>query len=340
MKHTDPCTGVWRTKVFSHESAGKPVYRLLFSPAQSAAKDGARQLKIRKDGEEGAITVGDAIDGFIANRSLVLSPSTIAGYKAVRKNYLQSLMEVKVARLQQEQVQQAVNFDSSLHSAKTLKNAVSLLVAVIKQYRPDFVCSVKYSQRTKMDVCIPTEKQVTELIEQTKGTALGVAILLAAIAGLRRGEICALQRSDIRGNTLHINKSMVVDSDNNFHIKPPKTRAGNRVVTVPQFVIDAIYELNAEDGSAVGMSVRTLTSRWENKKRMLDIRFRFHDLRHYNASIMLALGIPDKYAMERMGHATPGMLKTVYQHIIDEKRTEMNSTVDQYFEKYDTRNEE
>jgi hypothetical protein len=30
---------------------------------------------------------------------------------------------------------------------------------------------------------------------------------------------------------------------------------------------------------------------------------------------MLALGVPDKYAMSRMGHATPTMLKTVYQHL-------------------------
>ena len=37
--------------------------------------------------------------------------------------------------------------------------------------------------------------------------------------------------------------------------------------------------------------------------------YRFHDLRHINASVMLALGIPNKYAEERMGHATDNMLK-------------------------------
>ena len=30
---------------------------------------------------------------------------------------------------------------------------------------------------------------------------------------------------------------------------------------------------------------------------------------HYYASVMLELGVPDKYAMERMGNATPYMLK-------------------------------
>lgn len=58
-----------------------------------------------------------------------------------------------------------------------------------------------------------------------------------------------------------------------------------------------------------------------------DITCRFHDLRHYNASLMLALSVPDKYAMERLGQATPGMIKAVYQHIMSDKREEVNEVV-------------
>lgn len=60
--------------------------------------------------------------------------------------------------------------------------------------------------------------------------------------------------------------------------------------------------------------------------------FRFHDLRHANASIMLALGVPDKYAEERMGHATNHMLQTVYQHTLAAKRAEVDRAVDDYFQ--------
>jgi hypothetical protein len=42
---------------------------------------------------------------------------------------------------------------------------------------------------------------------------------------------------------------------------------------------------------------------------------------------MLAIGIPDLYAMERMGHSTPHMLKNVYQHIQDAKRMETNKLI-------------
>lgn len=42
---------------------------------------------------------------------------------------------------------------------------------------------------------------------------------------------------------------------------------------------------------------------------------------------MLAEGIPDKYAVERMGHSTTAILKSVYQHTEDGKRREVNSAM-------------
>ena len=38
---------------------------------------------------------------------------------------------------------------------------------------------------------------------------------------------------------------------------------------------------------------------------------------------MLALEVPDKYAMELMGHSTNNMLKTVYQHIFEDKQNQV-----------------
>lgn len=43
---------------------------------------------------------------------------------------------------------------------------------------------------------------------------------------------------------------------------------------------------------------------------------------------MLALNIPDKYAMERMGYSTPATLKKVYQHTMRDKQ-EVTNTINQ-----------
>lgn len=60
-------------------------------------------------------------------------------------------------------------------------------------------------------------------------------------------------------------------------------------------------------------------------------RYRFHDLRHYQASVMLALGVPDKYAMQRMGHASINMLKNVCQHTMASKEKEVSYQIDDFF---------
>ena len=53
--------------------------------------------------------------------------------------------------------------------------------------------------------------------------------------------------------------------------------------------------------------------------------------RHLNASLMLALGIPDKYAMERGGWSTPSTLKSVYQHTFTEERKKVDEQIDGFF---------
>ena len=64
----------------------------------------------------------------------------------------------------------------------------------------------------------------------------------------------------------------------------------------------------------------------------------FHDLRHINASVMLKLGIPDKYAMERGGWSTTSTLKRVYQETFREDRLAADEKIDNYFENlFDTK---
>ena len=57
----------------------------------------------------------------------------------------------------------------------------------------------------------------------------------------------------------------------------------------------------------------------------------FHDLRHMNASVMLALNVPDKYAMERGGWSTNHVMKSVYQHTFSAERKAVDDRIDDYF---------
>ena len=58
----------------------------------------------------------------------------------------------------------------------------------------------------------------------------------------------------------------------------------------------------------------------------------YHDLRRLNASVMLMLGVPDKYAMECGGWSTDHVLKTVYQQTFSDERKRVDSMIDDYFD--------
>lgn len=48
---------------------------------------------------------------------------------------------------------------------------------------------------------------------------------------------------------------------------------------------------------------------------------------------MLALGVPDKYAMKRGGWASNNVLKSVYQHTFSDEWQNIDSRIDNYFRK-------
>ena len=61
------------------------------------------------------------------------------------------------------------------------------------------------------------------------------------------------------------------------------------------------------------------------------IPFRFHDLRHYSASIMHAIGIPDQYIMARGGWKTDTVLKAVYRNVINDEQKKFTDKINSHF---------
>lgn len=60
------------------------------------------------------------------------------------------------------------------------------------------------------DLYCPSDDDIKKLLKHVAGTDLEIAILLAAFGPMRRGEICALESSDIKGSKVSVTKSMVM----------------------------------------------------------------------------------------------------------------------------------
>ena len=261
----------------------------------------------------------------------VLSPSTRRVYGIYQRKYFDDLADTKLRDLTNEEVQVWITRISAGHAPKTVRNIYGLLTAVVDMYAPHIRLKVKLPDKIKPNLYVPSDEDVKALLDHVEGTELEVAILLAAFGPLRRGEICALTDQDIRGNTISVNKAMVLNAENEWVIKTPKTYSSNREIEFPPFVIAKIPKT---DGRIIQANPTQITNRFRRALKFshLPNTFRFHDLRHYAASIMHAIGIPDQYIMQRGGWATDSVMKTVYRGTIDDQSRKMTERILQHFE--------
>lgn len=276
------------------------------------------------------ITVGTAIDRYIEMKDGVLSPATIASYKRVRKNHLQGIMNVKLDKITPEAIQRAVNDMAKTKSPKTVRNAYGLLTASLGAFRPNLTVHATLPQKQRYDAAVPTDEDIVAILSAVPGTEAELPIVMAMWLGLRMSEILGLRWSDvdIQNRVIHIRRALVDEGE-----KTTKTYSSQRDLTIPEHIAQLMGEPGEPDEHVVKMTRRRILTLFHRVCDQAGTQsFRFHDLRHINASVMLMLGIPDKYSMKRMGHATNNMLKTVYQHTMDKKMVESVNVLDQYFE--------
>lgn len=306
---------------------------------QKALEDAKRQAERWKalhseDHTPSGMTLRQACEAYIASKDAVLSPATIRGYRIIVRNRLTGLMNCRIADLTQQQIQREINAEAKQYSAKTVHNDHGFLASVLAMHRPNFTLHTRLPEKRQNAPHVPSNDEIAALMAQISqdDPELFKALLLAAFGSLRRSEICALTTEDIEGNVVHVNKAMVPNDRNEYVIKlTTKSEAGTRLVTMPPEVIE---KLTAADGQEriVNYQPRSITKRFSTAVRHAGIEhFRFHDLRHYQASILHAMGVPDQYIMARGGWKTDHTLKTVYRHQMDEKRKEVEEDICRFF---------
>lgn len=333
-------SGNWRVKAYIGVGEdGKKKYKSFTAPTKKEAEYMASEylMDIKYKSTADKILFKDAMLNMIELKKPVISPSTYRQYmQYYNHSYFDSIKNTPVTALTDKQVQKMINswVDEEL-SPKTIQNLHSIFLSTVKTVDKRIVFDTKLPQKYKSDIYIPTDEEVSQLVKASIDTPLELPILLAAFMGLRRSEIVALKWDDIdfQNKKMTIDEATVLNIENEPTTKKPKSVSGQRTIDIPASVLDALNRHRTDDNIQVvpltGASIYKRFKRLQKKLGMND--FRFHDLRHYNASVMLALGIPDKYAMERIGHASNAILRNVYQHTMKKKQSEFSSQIDDFF---------
>lgn len=334
-------SGSWRCQVMVN---GKRISVAAATPGEAQAKAVAlkngllEESVLLKEERKGAITLKRAIDRYIESRENVLSPSTISGYREMQRNRFQGLMEKKISDIDVPDLQAAVNEEAKTVSAKTIKNALGLAVAVISEYKDISAKRVRLPQRKRVEHAFLDEQGMMDLFEAIQGSSVEIPILLAVWLGMRRSEIMGLcwDSIDFDHAKIEIRRTYIRSSNGQYVLRDEmKTEASRRTLDCPGYILQKLAEYTPEhrEGRVFLMHPNTIYDTLRDICRRNEIPFvGVHGLRHTNASVMLSLGIVDKVAMARGGWSTDVTMKQIYQHVFQSDKEAAGNKVNLFFQ--------
>lgn len=271
-----------------------------------------------------------AIDEYI--KSNVLSPSTVMGYTTdCHRIQKYPISKKKLSSIRTADLQRFVKTLSSKYAPKTVRNTYGLLTATLRFYDVPVAGSITLPRKTAKSYRLPSDAELEHILTLCEGDLMEIAVSLAAFGGLRRSEIIALTSDDVnmKTNTVSIHSAIVRGDDNKLHRKGTKTESSTRYVILPKRVMRLLEGIQ---GPVCPLSPAALTKRWRRLASKVGIDSRFHDLRHYSASKMHAIGVPDQYIQGRHGWKTDYALKTIYRNEIDDVTLAMNQKINDHFD--------
>ena len=333
-------SGKWGCQVMVD---GKRVYVDGDTPEEANARAIAvragllEQKDERAEEKRGNITLEDAIDLYIKSRENVLSPSTINGYKEIKRNRFKTIMDMKVRDIDQQDLQEAINEDAKTVSHKTVKNALGLVSSVLAEYKDINVKRLRLPREKKTEHAFLDDKGMIDLFDAIRGSSVEIPILMAVWLGMRRSEILGLcwDCVDFKEKKIHVRRTYLKDKEEGYIlVENTKTKASTRTMDCPDYILSKLkdYTPDKRTGRVFTMHPNTIYKILPDICERHGIDFvGVHGLRHTNASVMLSLGIVDKVAMARGGWSTDITMKSVYQHVFADDKKAANILVDTYF---------
>ncbi len=281
-----------------------------------------------------------------------LSPTTLRTYQSyIKKTIRPRLGKVQVARLTPKHLDDLYGElkDAGL-SPKTIRNHHAIISSALHQaVRWDWVRNnvadrAKPPRISQSRVNAPSVEDVRAVIEsaESRDPRLAPMLMLAALTGMRRGELCALRWSDVDWDRsqLEVSRSVVVISGG----LAEKTTKSDRVrhVALDQVGVAlltrhrVLVDRWASDANAVVAEASFVFSphvdgsqpfrpdnvtnffiRVRDSLKLKNVRL--HDLRHFTATQLIGAGVDVRTVAGRLGHSDPSLTLRVYSHALEER---------------------
>lgn len=308
---------------------------------------------------------GKIAENWIEHFKPTISEKMRLRYKGIIRGKLQPLAEMRVRDLRPMHLQVIINEMAkdgyAQKSMQMVKQTASQILDLAMQndlvYRNVFekikVPHVDAEERQPI-----TEEQRELILNTWEGHRMGVPALIMLYCGLRRGELLALLWTDIdfKAKTLSVSKAADMPT-NATTVKKPKTKAGTRLVPIPDAIMPALLRARREAISMYVcpamrtgdiMSAQAYTEAWSSYMHYLNLcaggrdkvrtknengkvcfipavqamePFSAHQLRHSYATMLYDADVDVKTAQKLLGHADFSVTMKIYTHLSTEKES-------------------
>lgn len=332
---------LWEARYIAADGRRRSLYRKTRREVVDALRDALRDAQhgILPAGQQ--MTVAEWLDTWLG--SITVRPGTHRSYADTAKHYIvPSIGRVRLARLQPEHVSRMVRDIQRTHprlSATTVRYTVTVLrialgraVRTGRIYR-NVATLIDLPPKDRREIVPMSVAEARAFLSHVAGTRHEALYRLAITSGLRQGELLALRWSDIDmdAGTVSVRHTLSPQGT----LAAPKTKRSTRTIDVEEGTIAVLraHRLRqATERLAAG-------PRWDDRGHVfasavgtpLDARnvlrgyhrdlaaaglphYRFHDLRHAFATMLIEDGVDVAVVSKMMGHASAGFTADTYAH--------------------------
>ena len=316
----------WYVTVYAGK--GKRAHGGAFA-TQKAARRAEAALLIAQRSESASDPLDLRLERHFQDLEKTIGRRTLAGYRSIAKNYL--IPYFKARPIGSVTTADLETYYTTLKLSPTsIYQHHAILSRFYKNLRRKGVCGdptegAVWGRKVRYTPRVLDMEQLKTLLSDYEGHWLYLPVLIAATAGLRRGEICGLRWEDYTGGVLVVRRSLG-ESQGLFE----KATKNERVRAVPLSSLTRAA-LDAKRVEQEGYCARlgeplgyiccrkdlrplrpsTISDSFSHNRYGV----RFHDLRHSHATIMALSGESPEAVRARLGHSSVAITLDLYTHL-------------------------
>ena len=347
--------GVWQARVYNGldpvSGARRYMARTIHAKTESAAQRELRKLERqvasgRAPRGTTAVTLGEQLDDWYANKKSQLAPGTRLGYESATR-LCEPLRPIPLGKVSARDLDALYAELGRQGKATSTIRKVHLVIsaALAQAVRHDLLdrnvaLNAEPPAVRGKQTRPPTIEELTQLLDAADDD-FRVFLFTAMTTGARRGELVALRWRDVDldGRTITIRQSVAEDRDS-ILIKDTKSHQVRAValddetVTMLKAHKERVGKVARNCGSELTPERFVFSPRPGNDTcfvpKVISRRFarlcertkvegvRLHDVRHFAGSQLVAAGVDIRTVSARLGHSRPSITLDIYTHRVQD----------------------